>query len=867
MNIARLSIDKQILSWMIILICLLGGVWGFFNLGRLEDPAFTIKQAVVITQYPGATAAEVAAEVSEPLESAIQKMGELDRVTSTNTPGLSRIDVEIKSTYDGTELPGIWTDLRAKIDDAARALPAGVSTPFVNDGFGDVFGIYYAITAEGLSDAEKHRLASFLRREILGVDGVADVQVLALPDEVIYVEPDLALIINQKIAPAAIIGAIANANAVEDAGSIGATRLQRPEGSDTVSEIEGLTVGYRGEVINLVDLAHISRGRADDPALIMRYNGVEAFTLGIAGLATENIVDVGRRVDARLAELDREIPLGVQLNPIYQQHVVVDEASNGFLVNLAMSLAIVVAVLAVAMGWRAAVVVGNTLLLTVSGTLLFMFLFGIEMERISLGALIIAMGMLVDNALVVAEGMQTSMQRGKTSREAADEASGKTQIPLLGATVIGIMAFAGIGLSPDATGEFLFSLFAVIGISLMLSWVLALTVTPLFAHYFFKQGKAGGADAYGGALFRGYAALLRGSLRLRWLVIPGLVAITAICFMGFGQIRQQFFPDSNTPIFPVHYKLPQGTQIATTAQDMAVLEAWLADRAEVVSVSTFVGQGAARFILTYSAEQPDPSYAHMLIRTETLNQIPALAADLQAFGRNALPAGELRTRRLVFGPGGGDPIEVRFSGPDAAVLRALGRTAIDVIGAQSDVISNLRTDWHQPEIVLKPLYATDRAQTAGIGREEVAQTMLFATDGIAGGVYREGERQIPIIVRAPQGTGLTIADQVIYAQGSGEIVPLEQVIDGFTYEVQDTVIHRRDRLPTLTVAGNIPADVTAATARAGIVAAVEAIALPVGYRMEWGGEYESSRDAQATLAQQLPLSFLIMLVITVLLVL
>lgn len=865
MNIARLSIDKQVLSWMIILTCLLGGIWGFISIGRLEDPSFTIKQAVIVTQYPGASATEVAEEVSEPLESAIQRMAELDTITSINAPGRSLIEVEIKSTYDGEALPDIWTDLRAKVRDAARTLPEGVVTPIVDDGFGDVFGIYFAVTAEGLTDAELHRLATFLRREILAVDGVADVEVSGLPDEVIYVEPDLLLSINQDISPGIIIEAIANANTVQDAGSIGATRLQRPDGSDSVSQIEGLSVGVEGQVINVRDIAEVRRGRAEDPAVLVRHNGVAAFTLGIAGLSSENIVDVGNRVDAKLAEIDAEIPLGVTLNPIYQQHVVVEEASNGFVVNVAMSVAIVIAVLAVAMGWRAAIVVGSTLVLTVLGTMLFMYLGGLSLERISLGALIIAMGMLVDNALVVAEGMQIAMQRGKTSREAADEAAGKTQIPLLGATVIGLMAFAGIGLSPDATGEFLFSLFAVIAISLMLSWLLALTVTPLLGHYFFKRGSADDRDPYGGMLFRFYATVLRGALRLRWLVIPALFAITAACFALFGSIKQQFFPDSSTPIFPVHYQLPQGTEIQTTSADLEVIEAWLLERDEVVSVTTFVGQGAERFILTYSAEKANSSYGHMLVRTADLESIPALTAELEAFAATALPAGTLRTRRLVFGPGGGDPIEVRFSGSDPAVLRALGDEAIARIDAATDVIQFLRTDWLGQEVVLKPLYATDRAQTAGIEREDVAQTMLFATDGIRGGVFREGDRQIPIVVRASRDQGYTISDQVIYSTSAGAFVPLDQVVDGFEYEVQDTRIHRRDRLPTLTVKGNIPTDVTATDARNQIVETIEAMPLPPGYSMEWGGEYESSLDAQSSLAQQLPMSFLIMFAITVLL--
>lgn len=868
MNIARASIDKPVLTWIIILINLFGGIWGFYTLGRLEDPAFTIKTAVVITQYPGASAEQVMREVTEPLEAAIQGMGEVDRITSISKPDLSRIEVEIRDTFDGADLPAIWTDLRNNVADAARSLPDGVSQPFVNDGFGDVFGIFYAVTAEGFTDAEKHGLAQFLRREILAVDGVADVDVQGLPDEAIFVEPYMTLIANQNISPDAVINAIATANSIDPAGSLEGdglrTRIQTPEGSDSVGDIAGLTVGVGGDVVNLIDIAEVSRGRQDNPSIMIRFDGVEAFTLGIAGLAAENIVEVGQRVDARLADLQIEIPYGVELQPIYQQHVVVDEASNDFLVNLAMSVSIVVVVLALFMGLRAAGVVGITLLLTVVGTLLFMALFSIEMERISLGALIIAMGMLVDNGIVVAEGMQIAMRRGKNSREAAEEAASKTQIPLLGATVIGIMAFAGIGLSPDSTGEFMFSLFAVIGISLLLSWVLAITVTPLLGHYFFKVGAAGDDDAYSGWLFRLYGNALRQALQWRWLVVVGLTVVTLACYWGFSQVKQQFFPNSNTPIFFAHYKLQQGTPIGETSDDLVLLEEWLAERPDVVSVATFVGQGASRFMLTYSAESPNPSYGHLIIRTESLEQIPTLQSDLDTYAATVLPAGEFRTERLVFGPGGGDPIQVRFSGSDPTVLRDLADQAIARLEEASPNILAPRTDWREQELVLRPNYAVDRAQTAGITREAVAQLFSFATDGINAGAYREDDRLLPIIVRVAEEDGLSALDQVV-TSGSGTLLPIEQVVEGYEFEVQNTLMHRRNRVPTITVGANIPTDLTAAQVHAEIRETIEAMPLPIGYRMEWGGEFENSANANESLGRQLPVTILIMVLISVLL--
>ncbi|UWR91314.1 efflux RND transporter permease subunit [Phaeobacter inhibens] len=869
MDIARGSINRPLYTWIIMLAALFGGIWGFLNLGRLEDPAFTIKQAVVITQYPGASAEQVALEVSEPLESAIQKMGEVKQITSMNQPGLSRIDVEMQDTFDGSELPALWTKLRSEVEDAARDLPEGVSTPFVNDGFGDVFGVFYAVTAEGYTDAERHELATFLRRELLAVDGVADVEIAGLPEEAIFVEPKMAITVNQNIPINAVSNALATANSVRSAGQVDngpvQTRVSAPEGSDSVTEIAGLTIGSQGEVINIIDMADVHRGRVDDPSQIIRFDGVEAFTIGIAGLATENIVEVGQRVDARLAELDSQIPYGVELKPIYQQHVVVDQASNDFLVNLAMSVGIVVIVLAIFMGWRAAIVVGTTLLLTVVGTLMFMNFFSIEMERISLGALIIAMGMLVDNAIVVAEGMQISMARGRSSREAAHEAAAKTQIPLLGATVIGIMAFAGIGLSPDSTGEFMFSLFAVIGISLLLSWLLALTATPLLAHYFFKQGSGDDHDAYSGILFRTYSKILRLSLKLRWFVVPGLIAITVLCFIGFGQVKQQFFPNSNTPLFFVHYKLPQGSSITTTSEHMRVFEEWLADRNDVETVTTFVGQGATRFMLTYDSEDPTPSYGHLIIRATSLEAIPALQADLEVFGQGRFPEGEFRTKRLVFGPGGGAPIEVRFAGPDPRVLRQLGEEAMLRLQRATPDILSVRQDWREQEITLKPIYATDRAQTAGVTREAIADALQFSTDGLRAGVFRERDRLIPIVLRRAEAGEYNLMDQLVFSEAAGKFVPLEQMVDGIDVVVENTLVHRRDRVPTLTVGADISADLTAASVFSQVQDTIEEIQLPAGYTMEWGGEHENSADANASLGKQLPVTILIMVLISVLL--
>ncbi len=703
MQIARLAIERPLYTWLLILFCLFGGAAGYLGVGKLEDPVFTLKSALIITPYPGATAAEVAIEVSEVLEAEIQQMDEVDFITSSNRPGLSVIEVTIQDTYDGTELPQVWDDMRDRVADAAPRLPVGALPPTVNDSFGDVYGLLYAVTAPGYDDATIWDIATFLRRELLTVDGVANAETLGLPEEAIFVEPSSEILTTLGVPPGVVVGAVSAADAVvptgtaDNAGSD--VRVNAPAPNDSVSEISALTFGFGGEVLNLTDVANVYRARVDAPRQIIRHNGVEAFTIGVAGLTSENIVTVGQRVEERLAEITPLLPAGVTLEPIYEQHRVVDTANQDFLTSLAMSVGVVIAVLALFMGWRAAVVVGGSLLLTVSFTFFFMYLWDIKVERISLGALIIAMGMLVDNAIVVAEGMQVQMRRGRKAVEAATEVARRTQIPLLGATIIGIMAFAGIGLSPDSSGEFLFTLFAVISISLMLSWLLAVTVTPLLASYFFRTDTSGDAkDPYDTFFFRGYSAVVRGALRVRWIVIIALIGATVAGVGAMGLVKQQFFPPATTPLVYFNYKGVQGTSIATASDDLVVIEDWLLEHPSVEAVSTTIGASMTRFLLTYTPEDPDPSYGQLVIRVAEHTDIPALRDDLSAFAARSIPWAETRVQQIIYGPPVGADVEVRLSGPDPMVLRGLAEEAQTIFETQTDLLMVERTDWRELEL-------------------------------------------------------------------------------------------------------------------------------------------------------------------------
>ncbi|MFU8787829.1 MAG: efflux RND transporter permease subunit [Methylobacter sp.] len=872
--IARSAIERPVNTWLLILLCLIGGLWGLNSVGRLEDPAFTIKQALVVTGYPGATAVEVEQEVTELLESRIQQLPQVKRITSKSKPGMSEITVEIKDTYDSHTMPQVWDELRRKVNDAQKNLPSGIHPSVVNDDFGDVYGIFYAVTATDFSAQEILDISTFLRRELLTVANVAKVETAGERKETIYIEIPSDRITRLGLSMQQVLAAIQAENTVAEAGAITLDgrriRIVSGGGFDSLAQIETLRIGKPGstEQISLIDIAEIHREPTEIPQHLVRFNGSDAFTLAVSGVADANIVTVGHAVEARLEELKARIPAGVEIHPIYEQHKVVDESINGFIDNLVVSVAIVILVLCLMMGWRIGLIVGATLLLIVLGTLLFMSLFSIDMERISLGALIIAMGMMVDNAIVVAEGMLINMQRGIAAKKAACTATDRTQIPLLGATVIGIMAFSGIGLSSDVTGEFLFSLFAVISFSLLLSWVLAITVTPLFGYLFLKVDAAdNGADPYANPVYKIYQKLLEGVLHARVLTIIALVLITVACFAGFGAVKQEFFPYSNTPLFYLDYQLPEGTDIRTTAHDMAEIDAVIRAKANVLSVADFVGRGASRYMLTYAPEQPNSSYGQFIIRVTDIAVIDALAAELKYELSAAYPNAEIRTQRLVFGPGASAKIEARFSGSDPAVLRQLGAKATDIMAANKELI-DVRTNWRQKEPVLAPVFNAERARIAGVDLREVATSLQFATTGVEAGTYREHDKLIPIVARPPdteRHNPSRLNDRLVYSALTQTFVPITQVVDRVDTLSEDALIHRRDRVRTLTAQADPAAGLTADQAFKQLKSQIEAIELPADYKMEWGGEYESSRDAQTALNSKLPVSMLVMLIISILL--
>tara|TARA_R110000796_G_scaffold4300_2_gene16572 strand:+ start:4688 stop:7795 length:3108 start_codon:yes stop_codon:yes gene_type:complete len=894
MDFARYAIGKPVNTWVLVLICLFGGIIAFFEIGRLEDPEFTIKEAVVNAQYPGATALDVEQEITEPLESAIQQMSQIKEIRSRSMPGAAEIRVVIQDSYKGGALAQVWNELRNKVADAQGDLPPNVDPPMVNDDFGDVFGIFYALTGDGLSLQELHELGKELRRELLTAEGVAKVEITGQQEERILVKVDQARLAALRLSPEEIIAALGDADAVVDAGGVRAGELFlniRPSGSfDSLDTLGALPVGQGTQNIQLGDIAQINRDYVERPMQIIRHNGQPALTMGVSGISGSNIVEVGEAVEAKLDSLQHRIPLGAELHPLYQQHTVVNESVNSFALNVFLSVAIVVAVLCIAMGLRAGAIIGAVLFLTVLGTLLLMWLWGVELERISLGALIIAMGMLVDNAVVVCDGMLIQQRKGLTLLKAAQKTLQQTQWPLLGATIIGILAFAGIGLSQDVTGEFLFSMFFVIAVSLLLSWLLALLVVPLFGHYLLrdKQEKnsssepdsdsdsdsdelsaenANGDDLYSGGAYDYFRGTATRVLMRPWLTVIVLAVLTVASVFGFSRVQQSFFPASSTPLFYVNLFLQQGTDIRTTSDQASEVEEYLAGLDGVTDVSTYVGAGASRFMLTYMPEQPNSSLMHFLVRTEDPELIDGLVREINQELPSRYPAADTSAARFLFGPNAEAKLEARISGPDLDTLRELSAEGQRRLNEEGEVF-NIRDDWRQPVLSLRPILALDRLADAGLTQQSVARSLAAAGEGTQVSVFRERDELIPILLRATDDDRVSpdnLLQRLIWSPANNEYVPLAQVADGVEFVSENSMIRRYDRARTIAIRAEPRDGENTNEAHQRIRPLIESMELPPNYSMEWGGDYEQSSDAQQALASTLAAPYLAMMLVTVLL--
>ncbi|MFW1142841.1 multidrug efflux RND transporter permease subunit VmeV [Vibrio parahaemolyticus] len=879
MNIAEYSIKNKVISWLFIVILAIGGVTSFLELGRLEDPAFTIKDAMIVATYPGATSKEVEEELTYPLEKEIRKLPYIDRITSTSSNGMSQIMVSMKMDYGPDELPQIWDEMRRKINDLQPTLPQGVQSLQIIDDFGDVYGVMLMLTGDDYDYVELKRYADHLRREIELVDGVGKVDIAGDQQEMLFVEISLDRLASLNLDMNVVSGLLNQQNNVVSAGEVmvnGESLVIRPSGTlNTVQALENLIIHGRdtGNLIRLKDVATITRSIQEKPGNMILFNGKKAINIGISFASGVNVVEVGERLNAELSSLESIKPAGLDMSYFYNQAQEVDDSVKAFVISLAEAVAIVIIVLLFTMGLRSGVIIGVVLLLTVFGTFILMNYNNIELHRISLGALIIALGMLVDNAIVVVEGILVGLKKGRTKVQAAVDIVKQTQWPLLGATVIAITAFAPIGLSQDATGEFMGSLFWVLCFSLFLSWVTAITLTPFLADLLLKEEEkdTNGEDEapYKGWLFVVFGALLKFSLRFRWMTVAAMVALLVAAVIAFGNVKQQFFPPSNTPMFYVDMWMPEGTDIRQTIKQAEKVESYIRQQDDIDFVSVSIGQGLQRFALTYQPEKSYEAYAQFQVRTTDRDNMFKLLHKLDDNLAKTFDEPTFQFKLMEFGPSPASKIEARITGPDPKVLRELAVQVEDILHTDPGA-RNIRHDWRERTKELVPVFNESKARRLGISKEDLSSTLQMAFGGSTFGVLRDGTHTLPIMMRLPEAERVdfeSLQNVKIWSPSLQTYIPVDQIIDGVELDWSEPLIQRRDRKRTLTVLADhdVLSDDTAASLFARLQPKVMALHIPEGYEITWGGEYESSKDAQEGLFGSLPMGYLLMFIITILL--
>src|SRR5215475_9285208 len=625
MNPGVLSIKYNRVVFALMALVVIGGFMAYQRLGRLEDPEFTIKEALIVTPYPGASAREVAKEVSNPIERAVQQLGQLERVESESTRGRSIVSAIILDRYHKDRIPQVWDELRRKINDVQPQLPPSVrGRSMVVDDFGDVYGIFLAISGDGYSSAELRRYAEFLRRELLLVNDVKKVELFAAQDEVVYLDLSRQRLAQLGINEQEIYSKLQDRNVAADGGRIRVGDEHVPiDPTGTFRSAEDmldLVIGTdpSGRQLFLRDIATLERADQDPPRRLLRYDGKPAIGLGISTVAGGNVVTMGEGVTRKLEQLKPNQPVGIELGKINFQPSAVSAAVREFMFNLLKAVSIVIIVLVFVMGYRTALIIGVVLFITIMATFLVMSMKGdLLMERVSLGALIISLCMLTDNAIIVIESCKVGIERGDNKLDVVRDAVAQNQWPLFGATAIGILAFAAIGLSQDASGEVANSLFWVILISLTLSWISSVTVTPLLSFLLFKpiggEGTSEKADPYAGSYFRVYRNLLTQALRYRWVTVMVCAAAFVLSLYGFTRVKQQFFPSPDRPQFMVDVFLPAGTDIRETAAFAGEIQRYVQQLPHVTHVTSFIGGGGLRFLLVYSPERENRAFVQFLV--------------------------------------------------------------------------------------------------------------------------------------------------------------------------------------------------------------------------------------------------------------
>ena len=864
MNLPVYSLENKKIIYFFLAIMLIGGLYSFFKLPKKEDSPFVIKQAVLVTQYPGATPQEVEKLITEPIEREIQSMSDVFQIKSESYFGMSKISIELQPTLAPDYMPVKWDELRRKVANIQPRLPSGASAINVSDDFGDVFGIYYALTAdEGFTYDDMRDWAQKIKTELTPIQGVQKVYLFAEQTQVVNVRISVPKLANLGIDPNSIQQVLQTQNLLVNTGEImtGTYQLRvRAEGTyKSIEDIrDQLIVTKGGGEVRLGDIATIERGYMDPPSNLMRVDGKRAIGIGVATGAKDDVVAVGDAVAEHLKEMEQLFPIGMELKTIYPENQIANEANNGFILNLIESLLIVIVIIFLVMGSRAGMLVGSSLLFSVGGTLLIMLIWGVGLNRTSLAAFIIAMGMLVDNAIVVTDNAQVGIKRGLSRYQALVDGATKPQWALLGATFIAVCSFLPMYLAPASVAEIVKPLFIVLGVSLGLSWILALTQTTTFGNFILKEAKPGESkDPYDTKLYHKFENVLGRLIKRRYLTLTSVVATLFLSLFIMSIMPQSFFPIMNKPYFRADLIFPEGYGIDDVERNVIKIEEYLKNNDKIKSYSFTLGGSPVRYYLASSSIGPKPNFANVLIETKDAKDAQSEENKFYEYMVANYPDILTRSALFALSPVPDAAIEIGFVGDNIDTLVALTQRAQE-IARKNDMVMEVRNSWGNKVPVWKPLYSQEKGLRLGITRQQMAYSLRSATNGVPLGEYREGDVFMPILLKDADRDSMNLNDiktLPVYS-AKGRSVKVEQVIDDFSLDYEYSVVKRynRQRYMMMQCEPKRGANTMAAFSQLWQDIQQE-VQVPEGYKLQYFGEQSEQDKGNKAIAANIPLMF------------
>ncbi len=868
-NLSEWALRHRSLVTYFMLVIVVAGIASYFRLGRSEDPDFTIKTMVVQAQWPGATVGDTLEQVTDRLERKLQETPNLDYLKSYTTPGQATIFVYLKDSTPPAQVPDIWYQVRKKVGDIRSTLPQGIVGPGFNDEFGDTYGIVYGFTADGFTHRQLRDYVEDVRKQLLQVPDVSKIDVLGAQDERIYVEFSTEQLAGLGLDRSALISALEAQNAVAPAGVVqtGDEKILVRVSGAFRSEQDLLAVNFvaNGRIIRLGDIAKVTRGPADPAQPMFRVNGRDAIGLAIAMRKGGDVLALGRNVEHAMTESTANLPVGIEPTLVADQPVTVEHAVDDFMEALWEAVGIVLAVSLVSLGLRAGAVVALAIPLVLAAVFVAMEFFGIDLQRISLGALIIALGLLVDDAMITVETMVTRLEHGDDKEHAATFAYSSTAFPMLTGTLVTVAGFVPIGFAKSGAGEYTFSIFAVVAIALIISWIVAVLFAPLLGVWVLKQPRKRHAEEPG-PIMRTFRCFLVLAMRARWTTVLVTLGLFGAALYGTRFVPQQFFPSSDRPELLVNLQLPENASIYATRDLSAAVDKLLKDDQDVDHWTTYIGQGAVRFYLPLNVQLPNDFFAQLVVVTKGLKQRERVKAKLEHALAAEFPNVVGRVYPLELGPPVGWPLQYRVSGPEPDRVRAIAFRVADAIEAAPGA-QNVNYNWMEPARTIRIRVDQDQARLLGLSSQQLAQSLNAVVSGVTATQLRSGIYLVDVLVRASaeQRMSLTTIRTLQVPLPNGRTVPLSQIAS-VDYGQEYPIVWRRDRRPTVTVQADLAPGVQAATVVQELAPKIAAlnVSLPGGYHVDIGGTVEESGKAQGSVAAVLPL--MLVLTFTVLMI-